>query len=486
MNPPASISVSLAAFEQSIGAEVRVSELAGTGETLVQMTATPAAVGDAVLAILYDLSDSSDATARLVGRIRGLLTGWPRDIRLWAYALGDDKPLPAVAAGTVGHLLDGALDLLAPFNDTRLIERHRCRGSFLEPTVAALAERSAAECVGVVHAVLIGDGQLTDFAPITIPPSIDLLAMVDDEIAAGRARARWREVAADAPLLSFNDHALEHWFVSRRSRTTSHRWVRVTTVPQSGVSRLDARLPARALPSDWFEWDLRQGSLRLVVNSEARQRLRVQYRGVNGMVEMDWTTLSGARPVSEADRALIGIGRQSATAASLPLAFDTATAGPSAGESAWQAAASAFGLAETNQPWTAEIVAALVPGTANVSAVLCLMNREPIGPKLASDRVIVLAINADRPVLAWRTGDALPIGRAAEAWTIGYDAYEDRWSLSVQNSASDESVSAPTRIEMHPTGSQRLPPCPVLSGPTWTAVFSGPLSVAQRQCRARG
>ena len=148
-------------FERQLGVTVSAFEADRNGsmQTLIRIEASVAQSRRSALVLIYDLSDSSQVTAKLVSRLPALIAGWPREWPVWVYALADRRPLQSVSTGNVGHVQDGSLDLLEPFSNAAAIESYRSRGSFLSPTLAAINDRITSEDIPEVQVVLIGDAQ---------------------------------------------------------------------------------------------------------------------------------------------------------------------------------------------------------------------------------------------------------------------------------------------------------------------------------------
>lgn len=468
----------LATFEDALSVQVHTATLAANSAapvTLLELSSTASSPTAAALAVIYDLSDSCVATARLAARIPDLLRGWARDMPFWVFALSDDKLLPGISPGNIGHLLDGSIDLLAPFQDRRLADQFLLRASFLQPTLGAIQNMASEQGVQSVRIVVIGDGQMSDFSGVNLPGCIDLLALTENEEAARAATPAWTRVVGAAPLYSVDNPLLAEWFDARRDGTNFLRSLRVIASGQGLIRRIAADGVLIPIDQEWFDWDCRKGPLKLLAPTAAINGVTIEARLKTKVHSISGLRLAGAAPLSDTDRVTAELKVSERGSVVGELVFDTIRDRDIA-DQVWEAAATAFSRAQTFLSWTdPSLLKALLPNCPGVCATLCIANRIPSGVRTADDRLILLSLNSRRSTISWTKGDMLPIGPAGESWEIHYDFYEGRWILSRQaNRETDQ--CALVKQNMHPTGGQRLPSLKTLDGREWVVAFSGPIS----------
>jgi len=180
-------------------------EKAGEADECLVLEVGVAVSADGLLLLVADLSDSCTITDEDLQRVARLMQPIPRE---WQVRFGvvssSDTSENSSKAVTVGDLVDGVVDLRAVFLPTERVRKARCSGSFLGPTLdGCLAAAKADELYDRVVVVVLTDGMLTDFDPITLPDRVTVLGIGPANMKVDGTR--WHGILPYSRLLATQD-----------------------------------------------------------------------------------------------------------------------------------------------------------------------------------------------------------------------------------------------------------------------------------------
>jgi hypothetical protein len=437
-------------MDEPIASAWRNAAADGAGVTLVEVSAEVSRSG-LVLAVI-DLSDSSPVVDGDLPRLRRLLSSLPRGWTVELAGLSGTLPASGVRGDrvTVGHVVDGVVDLLAVFMDPQVVGRMRAAGSFLGPTVEAFVQSAGPVADQTRVGVVLTDGRLADVDPVRLPGGMRLVGIAP--AAGGHDRHRWREVVGDHEFIGSDGDPVG---ALRALAGCAFHGPCTVTIP-CGTYRVqaghDGTSPAGPPSTErQIRWDFSLGRLRLEFTGQVPAHLDVAGAGgaaarvVVPTAAGEWSALGAAEPAGPT---------QMAMAAELLLAAEEAReilrrAGElSAARASWFAD---DGTPTLVPPGSAVAVHLLdATGRPAADAFLLIGSAEIDAADGGSVALLVVPVRRAAPT----TFAVGAIGPEAEpltvrqTWSVHFDNLEARWIVTIDRSAA---------IQLPPRGSHAVP-----------------------------
>jgi hypothetical protein len=407
----------------------------------------PASLPETAVAVVLDLSDSSEPMQLVLSRLPTVLAKLPRKWPVWIYGLSDATPIVEAQSINVGHVIDGSIDLCSISADRTRRQAAAARGSFLGVVLEAIHERRAIESLDEAIVLVITDGRLTDFSPVSVLPGLRVLGLTENVDRS--ADFVWSQALPNHSLFRLNDPELD---------------VRMNSGQQPLVGRCavalegDGCAESRCLTNDGSfqaihgcEWDPRMRPLCLLVPAASSDLLTVVLSPTASGTPLRLKVSKARRKVSEQSMA-------AATAALQPTSLDhriliDCSSGENGFEDMWKAVGAAAQLCEGRRRWEETLPAmqpilSVIHKSKEYQAALCLCRDDPKGPQTSTSRVVVIGLSQNlTSTINWGPTRSTPFGTPAEDWRMRYDQMEGRWMLS-RNGQSD--------MELSPQGSEFL------------------------------
>jgi hypothetical protein len=422
----------------------------GTVMTVIEVSAE-ASQGGHVLVVI-DLSDSSPVANADLSRLRRLLASLPRGWAVELAGLGGPSPASGVRGDrvTVGHMVDGVVDLPAVFMDAHVVGRARAAGSFLSPTVEAFARSTGPTANRTLVGVVLTDGRLADVDPVRPPECMRLVGIAP--AAGGHDRHRWRDVVGDHEFIGSDGDPVG---ALRALAGCAFHGPCTVTIPR-GTYRLQAEYdgtsPAGSTSTErQIRWDFSLGRLRLEFTGEVPTHLDVAGAG-GAAARVAVPTVAGERPAP-------GAGEPAGPAATEVAAELLLTV-----EEARELLHRAGELSAARAGWFADDgTPTLVASGSAMAAHLLDAAGEPaadafllIGPAEAGDGdghaggLLVVPVHRDTPTRFAEgvIGSATKPLTVRQKWSLHFDNLEARWIVTIDQSAA---------IQLPPRGSHSIP-----------------------------
>ena len=456
-------------MDEPIASASRNAAADGAEVTLVEVSAE-ASRGGLVLVVI-DLSDSSPVADSDLSRLRRLLAALPRGWAVELAGLGGTSPAGGVRADctTIGHVVDGVVDLPAVFMDAEVVGRARAAGSFLGPTVEAFAHSAGPMTDRTLIGVVLTDGRLVDVDPVRPPEGMRLVGIAP--AAGGHDRHRWREVVGDHQFIGSDGDPVG---ALRALAGCAFHGPCTVTIP-CGTYRLQAGHDgtSSAGPTSTerqIRWDFSLGRLRLEFTGEVPAHLDVAGAG-SATARVTVPTVAGERPAPGAGEP----AGPTATAIAAELLLTVEEARDILRRAAELSAARAGWFANDGTPTL------VAPGSAMAAHLLDAAGQPAadafllIGPEDVDDGdghasgLLVVPVHRAAPT---RFAEGV-IGSAAkpltvrQKWSLHFDNLEARWIVTIDQSAA---------IQLPPRGSHTVPVdvCDCQEK-RWVVFFSGPV-----------
>lgn len=436
-------------MDEPIASASRNAAADGAEVTLIEVSAE-ANCGGLVLVVI-DLSDSSPVADRDLSRLRRLLASLPRGWTVELAGLGGTSPARGVRADrtTVGHIVDGVVDLPAVFMDAQVVGRARAAGSFLGPTVEAFARSAGPVADRTLVGVVLTDGRLVDADPVRPPEGMRLVGIAP--AAGGHDLHRWREVVCEHQFIGSDGDPVG---ALRALAGCAFHGPCTVTIP-FGTYRLQAGQDSAssAGPTSTerqIRWDFSLGRLRLEFTGEVPAHLDIAGAG-NAAARVAVPTVARERltPATEEPAAPV------ATEVAVELLLTVAEAREILHRAGELSAARASWFADDGTPTL------VAPGSAMAAHLLDATGQPAadgfllIGPAEVDDGdghtggLLVVPVHRAAPT---RFAEGV-IGSAAtpltvrQKWSIHFDNLEARWIVTIDQSAT---------IQIPPRGSHAV------------------------------
>lgn len=425
----------------------------GTIMTVVEVLAEVSQGGHAL--VVVDLSDSSPVASADLSRLRRLLASLPRGWAVKLTGLGGTSPSNDVQGdrATVGHVVDGVIDLPAVFMDTQVVGRARAAGSFLGPTVERFARSAGPTANRTLVGVVLTDGRLADVDPVRPPEGMRLVGIAP--AAGGHDRRRWREVVGDHEFIGSDGDPVG---VLRALAGCAFHGPCVVKIP-CGTYRVqaghDGSSPAGPPSTErQIRWDFSLGRLRLKFTGEVPTYLDIAGAGgAASRVQVPTAaTVAGERPAPAAGELTDPL--PTAVAAELLLA---------AGE-AREILRRAGELAATRAGWFADdgTPTLVAPGSAMAAHLLDAAGRPAADAFLligsaeldaadgGSVALLVVPVRRGAPI-TFAVGSIGPEAKpltVRQTWSVHFDNLEARWIVTTEQFGA---------TQLPPRGSHAIP-----------------------------
>lgn len=422
----------------------------GAGVTLVEVSAE--ASGGGLVLVVIDLSDSSPVADTDLFRLRRLLASLPRGWAVELAGLSGTSPAVGVRGDrmTVGHVVDGVVDLPTVFMETKFVARARAAGSFLGPTVEAFARSAGPVADQTRVGVVLTDGRLADVDPVRLPAGMRLVGIAP--AAGGHDRHRWREVVGDHELIGSDGDPVG----ALRMRAGCAFYGPCTVTIPSGTYRVqaghDGTSSAGPTSTDrQIHWDFSLGRLRLEFTGQVPAHLDVV--GAGG------AAARVAVPRAAAKQPALGAGQpagpaQTAMAAELLLEVEEARevlrrAGElSAARTGWFADDGTPTLVAPGSALAAHLLDSA--GRPAADAFLLIGSAEIDAADGGSVALLVVPVRRAVPT-TFAVGTIGPETEpltVRQTWSVHFDNLEARWIVTIEQLGA---------IQLPPRGSHALP-----------------------------
>lgn len=437
-------------MDEPIASAWRNAAADGAGVTLVEVSAEASRGGNVLVVI--DLSDSSPVADTDLSRLRRLLASLPRGWAVELAGLSGTSPASGVRGdrATVGHVVDGVVDLQAVFMDTQVVGHTRVAGSFLGPTFEAFARSAGPVADQTRVGVVLTDGRLADVDPVRPPEGMRLVGIAP--AAGGHDRHRWREVVGDHEFIGSDGDPVG---AIRALAGCAFHGPCTVTIP-CGTYRVqaghDGTSPAGPPSTErQIRWDFSLGRLRLEFTGEVPAHLDVAGAG-GAAARVAVPTAAGEQPA-------LGAGEPAgptaaAMTAELLLAVEEAreilrrARELSAARAGWFAGDGTPTLVAPGSAVAAHLLDAA--GRPAADAFLLIGSAEIDAADGGSVALILVPLRRAVPT-AFAVGaigpEAEPL-TVRQTWSVHFDKLEARWIVTI------DQLSA---IQLPPRGSHAVP-----------------------------
>ncbi len=436
----------------------------GVHKTLIDVSM---ALPSTSVTIVLDMSDSCTQIRELAQQIPKLLTKVPKQSSLAIYRLSCKTALNTVGNDSLGHLIDGSINLLKWLEDRRLVQQAQYNGTLIGCVIDAIRSDIRASYDKSIVIVLT-DGQLLDRTEAVLPAKTLLIGICCE--ASSEAVMNWKRVLPSSELLPLSHPKLTPELFSHSDTSD----VIELSFPEEILSKTEL-------------YDIKSGTL-------TEFDRKVQWSPSNGMLTV---LLSAPHPLPEdfaielsrgsapgQEQLLIRDGFQveddrfahiemklvESTQGTANCIFDSSTSSHNPDDME-RMVAEIEQLADSRAAWTSTTACQCLIAEQKdyndltIDAALCLVQRNDNG----ISRLVVIALNKARtPALFWPTGSDTPCGKAGQSLRIAFDKMERRWQATI-----DE--VAPSFLD--PRSSQRFSSRLRFDGQDWSCIYSGPFSV---------